>query len=298
MTITNFGSLNIDNVYQMERFTAPGETLTCIDLNRYCGGKGLNQSIALSRCGAKVRHAGCIGSDGEVLKDMLEKNNVDCSVLLKIEGETGHTVIQVDKTGQNNIIVYGGSNRKLTESYIDTVMKLTKPGEILLMQNEINLGGCIARKAKQNGLMIAFNPSPVDDYLLSEFPFETVDFFLVNEIEAAALTGFHDPEAAAAELLKRYPEARIVLTLGDKGVLYRDAGSQYNHRSYDVPVVDTTAAGDTFTGFFLGSFASGKSIPECLETGSIAAALAVSAKGAADSIPAIKDVLNKRGKLK
>jgi len=297
MTVTSFGSLNIDHVYRVEHISIPGESLVSIDLNHYCGGKGLNQSIALSRCGARVRHAGCIGSGGGILKDMLEKNNVDCSKLLEIDGENGHAIIQVDRNGQNSIITYGGSNRKLTEAYVDDIMTLAKPGELLLMQNETNLGGYIAKKAKQKGMTVALNPSPVDDHLLKEFPFEFVDIFIINEIEAAALTGCDDPDDAADDMLKRFPSARIVHTLGEKGVLYRDKEQRYTHKGYEVPVVDTTAAGDTFTGFFLGSFASGKSIPECLEIGSIAAALAVSAKGAADSIPSIDDVLKKRGTI-
>jgi len=291
MMITNFGSLNIDNVYSVEHFVAPGETITCVDLNHYCGGKGLNQSIALSRSGAKVRHAGCVGTNGTVLKDMLKQNGIDVSMLLEIDGESGHTVIQVDKNGQNNIIVYSGSNRKLTTQYINNVMETVKRGEILLLQNEINLGDHIVKTAKQKGMVIAFNPSPVDDFLLNEFPLDLVDIFILNEIEAAALAGLNDPEAAAANLLEKFPESKIVLTLGEKGVIYRDSNNRFEHGSYNVPVVDTTAAGDTFTGFFLSSFASGKPIPECLETASLAAAITVSAKGAADSIPSIEDVI-------
>jgi len=298
MTITNFGSLNLDNVYQVEHFVAPGETISCIALDRFCGGKGLNQSIALSRYGVSVRHAGCIGHDGAPLKEMLKLNNVDCSMLLEIESDTGHTVIQVDKTGQNNIIVYGGSNRKLTEQYVQEVMKHAKPGEMLLMQNETNLGSYIACMAKQQGMTVALNPSPIDDYLLKDFPLDNVDIFLINEIEASALTGCSDADKAAIDLLERFPSARIVLTLGAGGVLYRDIEQRCTHGIYDVQVVDTTAAGDAFTGFFLGSLASGKPISECLEIGSMAAGLSVSARGAADSIPTINEVMEKRGVMR
>jgi len=293
MIITNFGSLNVDNVYFVEHFVKPGETITCLELNRYCGGKGLNQSIALRRCGIKVRHAGCIGTNGSILKDMLKQNDVDISMLLELDGDTGHTVIQVDRTGQNNIIVYSGTNRKLTMQYIDDVLKTVNIGDILLLQNEINLGDYIVKTAKQKEMIVAFNPSPIDDFLLNKFPLEAVDIFLVNEIEAAALTGHDNHENAAADLIKRFPSAKIVITLGEKGVLFQDADNKYTHGSYNVPVVDTTAAGDTFTGFFLGSYASGKPVPECLQTACIAAALAVSVKGAADSIPTIHEVMEK-----
>jgi len=297
MTITNFGSLNIDNVYQVESFVAPGETISCLAFDRYCGGKGLNQSIALSRFGAQVRHAGCIGHDGAILKDMLEKNNIDCSMLLTIDSDTGHTVIQVDKTGQNNIIVYGGSNKKLTEIYINDVLNSTKPGDMLLMQNEINLNGYIACLAKQKGMTVAFNPSPIAGCLIGDFPYESVDILLINETEAAALTKSDDPDTAAEILLTQFPSVKVVLTLGERGVIYRDAQSRFSHGIYKVQAVDTTAAGDTFTGYFLGSLASGKPIPECLELGSIAAGLAVSVRGAADSIPPINDVTDMREKL-
>ncbi|MCL2821290.1 MAG: ribokinase [Oscillospiraceae bacterium] len=290
MVITNFGSLNIDNVYSVENFVSPGETITCLDLNRYCGGKGLNQSIALSRSGASVRHAGCIGANGAILKDMLKQNNVDVSMLLEIDGDSGHTVIQVDKTGQNNIIVYSGANRRLTKQYIDDVLDVALHGEILLLQNEINLGDYIVKTAKQKGMVIAFNPSPVDDFLLNDFPLDMVDIFIINEIEAAALTGITASERAASELLKRFPASKIALTLGENGAVYYDAADRYQQKSYVVPVVDTTAAGDTFTGYFLTGFSAGKPIPECLRTGCLAASLTVSSKGAATSIPMMSDV--------
>jgi ribokinase len=291
MKIINFGSLNLDLVYQVERFAAPGETISCLSLNRFCGGKGLNQSIALSRCGAAVSHAGCIGTDGAILREALERNGADCSLLREIDGPNGHAIIQVDPSGQNSIIVHGGSNRRLTEAYVDEVLASAQPGDMALLQNETNLGGYIARAAKKKGLTVACNPSPIDKVMLREFPLETVDIFLVNEHEAAALTGTEDPDQAAENLLSRFPAAKIVVTLGERGVNYRDAEHRYTHKACDVPVVDTTAAGDTFTGFFLGSLAAGKPIPECLRIGSIAAALAVSVMGASDSIPALEAVL-------
>jgi len=298
MTIFNFGSLNLDNVYSVEHFVAPGETISCTELNRFCGGKGLNQSIALSRCGASVKHAGFIGHDGAPLREALEKNGADCSLLREINSESGHTVIQVDSSGQNSIIVYGGSNRRLTETYIDEVLTAAQPGDMVLIQNETNLVDYIIRSAKERKMTTAFNPSPIDQYILNDFPLESVDIFIINEIEAAALSGSDDPGKAADCLSARFPAARFVITLGERGVIYRDVGSEYIHGSYDVTAVDTTAAGDTFTGFFLGSLAAGKPIVECLEIGSLAAALSVSVMGASVSIPSIEDVLEARSKLK
>ncbi|HHW31715.1 MAG TPA: ribokinase [Clostridiaceae bacterium] len=284
MRILNFGSLNIDYVYSVPHFVRPGETLASNNYQIFAGGKGLNQSIALAKAGAKVYHGGKIGREGLFLKEKLEYYNVDTSNIKIVEGASGHAIIQVDPTGQNCIILYGGANKEITHQDINDILSNFGNGDILLLQNEISNIKYILEKAKNMGLRVALNPSPISGDLL-ECDFSAINWFILNEIEGKELTRQSEPEKIAKELLSRYPHATIVLTLGPDGVLYLDSEVMLRHGVYDVPVVDTTAAGDTFTGYFLAGVLEGLTKEECLKRASIAASLAVGKKGAADSIP-------------
>jgi ribokinase len=282
--IVNFGSMNIDYVYHVEHFIQAGETLNSLSLEKHCGGKGLNQSIALAKAGAKVYHAGMIGLDDEILKEALSANGVDLTYLNECGKSTGHAIIQVNQEGQNCILLYSGSNYAFQKAYIDDVLKGFEGNDLVVLQNEINEIPYIMRKAHQQGLKIAFNPSPINAEL-ADYPLETVDWFILNEIEGEALTGKEKPSEIVGELLVRYPSAAIILTLGQKGVLYQDRFKTESFGVYQVDTVDTTAAGDTFTGYFLAGIVKGMDTGNILKWASAAAALAVSQKGAADSIP-------------
>ena len=160
MKILNFGSLNIDNVYTVEEFVRPGETVTAQSRTVFAGGKGLNQSLAAARAGADVIHAGAVGSDGGSLIDLLEQSGVDVSHLLETDTPTGHTVIEVDAEGENRILVWGGANRELTHSYLEKIFSYGEEGDIVLLQNETNLIETIIRRAHGLGFRVVFNPSP------------------------------------------------------------------------------------------------------------------------------------------
>ena len=139
MKILNFGSCNIDYVYSVDHIVLPGETITSGRMEIFPGGKGLNQSIAISRAGSKIYHAGCIGADGEWLCSLLKDNGADVSRLKKTEEKNGHAIIQVSETGENSIFLYPGSNRMLTEEYVESVLDGFGSGDILVLQNETNL---------------------------------------------------------------------------------------------------------------------------------------------------------------
>lgn len=284
MKILNFGSLNIDNVYAVDHFVRPGETTSSEGMKTFCGGKGLNQSIAISRAGAEVYHAGCIGKDGEMLKICLQQNNVNTQFLGYVNCPTGHAIIQVDKNGQNCILLYGGANQNITTDYIDSVFSNFEKGDLLLLQNEICYMEYIMETAYKNGMIIALNPSPINDKLKS-FPLHYVKYFLLNEIEGNELTEKVDADSIAEELLNKYNEACIVLTLGKKGILYLDKHQKATHGVYNVKLVDTTAAGDTFTGYFLAGITEKLPIEKILEIASKASSISVSRSGASDSIP-------------
>lgn len=290
MNIINFGSLNIDRVYNVEKFVRAGQTISALGFNTFCGGKGLNQSISAARAGASVIHAGAVGPDGAMLVDCLEKSGVDVSHLAHLSTATGHAVIQVDAGGQNCIIVTGGANLELTTEYIDSVLAHGNPGDIVLLQNEVNNLPYIMENANRLGYRLALNPSPITPDLLNA-PFEYVNWLILNEIEGSEIAGHIGSHAEIlAKIHKKYPNTAIVLTLGSEGVLYRDSVQSARERCFDVKAVDTTAAGDTFCGYFLAGCVEGLSVPACLTFASQAAAIAVTRAGASASIPTREEV--------
>lgn len=297
MRVLNFGSLNIDHVYLVDHFVQPGETISCENLNYYLGGKGLNQSVALAKAGAEVFHAGKIGTDGAILRETLDQYGVKTEYLGESSGVNGHALIQVNKSGQNCIIIFGGSNLTITEDYIDSVLEHFQSDDLVLIQNETSCISYIAQQCSKKGIKVAFNPSPISQKLLSSFPFELISLFIINEVEGREMTGYDNPEEILNCLITKYPSAACILTLGKNGVIYKDKNYTYSHGTYHVPVVDTTAAGDTFTGYFLGCFAGGYDIPTCLEKASIASSLAVSKRGASASIPLMEEVDANEGAL-
>ena len=289
MKVLNFGSLNYDYVYQVEHMVRAGETLASARMERFFGGKGLNQSIALAKAGVPVYHAGQIGEDGEAFLDLCRRNHVDTSYIRMLPGKSGHTISQVDKTAQNRILLYGGTNREMTEEFIDTVLSDFDRGDILLLQNEINLLNVIIDRAYEKGMTIILNPSPFDD-ALSVCDMSKISIFLMNEVEGEQMTGEREPERILSCMKKTYPEAQVVLTLGSDGSVYQYKEERYVQEIIKVKAVDTTAAGDTFTGYFVAGLLEGKSIPDTLLRCAKASAIAVSRKGAAPSIPYKEEV--------
>lgn len=289
MKVLSFGSLNLDYTYRVEHFVRPGETVSSLSRSVNCGGKGLNQSLALARAGAQVWHAGAVGaSDGGMLCRALAESGVNTDYVVRREDvPSGHAVIQVDAAGQNCILLCGGANRTITPAQVDETLTHFAAGDLLVLQNEISQLAYIIARGREKGMVIALNPSPMDAGIAA-LPLEAVDIFLLNEGEAADLCG---GQGSLEELTRRFPKAGIVLTLGEKGALYRQGDRTFSHGIYRVPVVDTTAAGDTFTGYFLAALTRGCGAEEALDQASAAAALAVSRPGAGASIPTLAEVL-------
>lgn len=284
MRIINYGSMNIDNVYAVAHMVQPGETLLAGDRHVFCGGKGLNQSIAIAKAGGRVYHAGIIGEDGGMLTDALESHGVDTSHIRRAAGPSSHTVIQVDENGQNSIIVFGGENMRPTEADIDAILKEFGPDDGVILQNELFNSPLMMKKAAEKGMCVIFNPSPINE-TLKEYPLEKVSWFILNEIEGAALTGETEPEKILSGLKEKYPRASVVLTLGEKGAYCRSGEEVIFQPSFKVQAVDTTAAGDTFTGYFVAGLGSGRTLSQLMRRASRASSLAVCRMGAADSIP-------------
>ena len=289
MKVLVFGSLNIDYVYQVDHIVSNGETESTAGMSENCGGKGLNQSIALARAGVSVWHAGMVGTEGHILIDACVKNGINVDFIRKSEGRSGHTIIQVDKSGNNSIILFGGANRCMTETFIDEVISNFESGDMIILQNEINLLNLIINKAYAKGMQIVLNPSPYDK-ALDECDLAKVSYFILNEIEGKQMTGKKEPEKIISAVHQKYPKAKIVLTLGSEGSMYFDEGKTYRQGIYKVKPVDTTAAGDTFTGFFFSSVIKGFPPSESLALAAKASAIAVTRHGALDSIPTLDEV--------
>ena len=289
MKVLTIGSMNIDHVYSVDHIVQPGETLTTGGMNVFLGGKGINQSMAVAKAGAEVYHSGMIGEDGTMFLDACKEYGVNSDYIRTISEKTGHTIIQVDKTAQNCILLYGGANQCLTEEFVDEVISHFEAGDILLLQNEVNLLPYIIDKAYEKGMQIALNPSPFDDKL-NACDMSKIGIFLLNEIEGGQITGETEPEQILNKLQELYPEARIVLTLGKDGAVYAHKSERYTQPIFPVKAVDTTAAGDTFTGYFLAGLLEGMAVPDILKMSAKASSIAVTRAGAVQSIPYRKEV--------
>ena len=295
MKVLCFGSLNIDYTYKVEHFVKKGETLSSDGLGVYGGGKGLNQSIALAKAGTEVYHAGAIGQDGMFLLDMLKDAGAHTEYVKVLdEVRTGNAIIQNDKSGDNCILLYGGANQAITREQVDEVMAHFEKGDYIVLQNEINELGYIMEKAHEKGLVTVLNPSPMNEKI-STLPLNTVNYFLLNEVEASQIlgketTGDETWEVTAGQLLERFPHASIVLTMGSEGSVFKNQEETVIQPIYKVQAVDTTAAGDTFTGYFIGGILSGLSAKEAMDQAAKASAIAVTRRGAAPSIPVLSEV--------
>ncbi len=285
-----FGSINIDHTYEVPHIVHSGETISSTAYRTSWGGKGLNQAIALAKAGANTFLAAQMAqTDLPTLSEFCEPLHLDISRVYPVPYPTGHAMIQVDTSGQNCIVVAAGANDRITPETVQNALEGFGQGDMLLLQNEINLIPEILRSAKAKGIRIVLNPSPCTDEV-SSWPLECVDLFLLNETEGQVLTGKAEPEDILSILVTRYPAAQIVLTLGEKGSLFACGSKRVSMAACQVQVVDTTGAGDTFTGYFLSGLLHGADVEVAMGMASCASAIAVSQPGAAQSIPELSKV--------
>ncbi|HJL61056.1 MAG TPA: ribokinase [Pseudomonadales bacterium] len=288
MFITNFGSYCIDHVYSVPYFVRPGETLPSLNYEIHPGGKGLNQSLALAYAGATVRHAGKIGEDGTWMKTLLDDAGVDTSMTSIIDIPTGHANIQVTPKGENAIVIYGGANKEISESDIEAVLYDVSSGDHLLIQNEISCLPELIEMAASKEQCIIFNAAPITAEV-NDYPLDLVEIFVVNEVEAEALAGESDPDKILDAMVSQFPNARTILTLGELGARYAFKEQRVVQPAYTVNALDSTGAGDTFTGYFLANYVNNVDIQQCLDIACKAASICVTRQGAASSIPRLTD---------
>ena len=284
MAIWNLGSINADMVYSMPHLPGPGETLAARRLERFLGGKGANMSVAAARAGSHVAHIGAVGSDGHWARDRLTEYGVDTRQVVDAQVPTGHAIIAVDDQAENLIILYPGANHAIDPSHLGQVLSGAETGDILVMQNETNAQVDAARLGRDLGLTVCYAAAPFQaEAVQAVLPY--LDFLILNQVEAEQLqaaTGM-----AAADLGVEH----VIVTLGSEGAQYFHRGAApISFAAHKVKAVDTTGAGDTFTGYVLAGMDRGMPMAQAITLANRAAALMVMRHGTADVIPDLKEV--------
>ena len=285
MKILNFGSINKDFVYLVENFVQSGQTISSKRYEVFLGGKGLNQSVALAHSGANIYHAGCINKNDDPIIIQLNKWGVNTDNIIKVEDPTGHAIIQVNDQGENSIIIHGGANHTISSEQIENTLNKFNYGDILVLQNEINKIDEVINKGYEIGMKIFLNPAPFTKEIIN-YPLEKLDTLIFNESEGFGLSsGRKNKTKILKYLSNKYPNTKLLLTLGKKGSVY-----SYNNKVIEIPAnkvnsIDTTAAGDTYIGYFISSYYKNNKVKESMEMASKAASISTTKMGGAISIP-------------
>jgi len=283
--IWNLGSINADKFYALPHLPGPGETLAATRFDQGLGGKGANMSVAAARAGARIEHIGAVGQDGKWAVERLLEYGVDTRHVAILDTATGHANINVDQDGENNIVLFAGANHGITDQMIGAALTEASPGDVLLMQNETLGQSYAAKTAKTLGLKVAYAAAPfVAEAIMSIM--DQIDLLVLNEVEEAQL------REATGKKLHDLPIADIVVTLGSDGCKWASntAKTTETYAAYKVEPVDTTGAGDTFTGYLVAGLDRGMDMPAAIDLASKAGALMVMRHGTADVVPDLKEV--------
>ena len=279
MAVWCYGSINIDHFYDLAHLPARGETLAARDYRMELGGKGANQSVAAARAGAVVRHVGAVGADGDAVLAQLAAAGVDCAGVQRLEGATGHAIILVEQGGENSIVLHAGANRSLALEAALAAFEGVELDDILLIQNETAHQAEVAEAAMGLGMDVVYSAAPFDlEAVRAVLPF--VNTLVLNAVEAAQL------QAAMDVPFEDLPVSSVVITRGAEGASWQARGMDTIHvPALPVPVVDTTGAGDCFTGALAAALDAGQLPEEAMRFAAGAAALQVSRRGTAAAMP-------------
>ncbi len=283
MAIWNLGSINADYVYSVPHIPAPGETLASTNRSVFLGGKGANMSVAAARAAAQVKHIGAVGDDGAWAVETLLEYGVDTRYITTVDVETAHAIIAVDANSENMIILHSGANVEIPQSLLQNALSEAQTGDWFVTQNETNLQRTGAQLAKKMGLRVAYAAAPFDAERVQAV-LEHLDFLILNEVEAEQLkqaTG-----QAAADL----GVADVIVTLGADGADWYGPNGKAHFDAIKVDPVDTTGAGDTFTGYVLAGLDRGMPMEQAINQATKAGALMVTRHGTADVIPDLLEV--------
>ena len=283
--IWNLGSINADNFYHLSHLPAPGETIAATRFHQGLGGKGANMSVAAARAAARVSHIGAVGPDGKWAVERLLEYGVETQHIAAVDVATGHANINVDAGGENNIVLFAGANHAITDQMIGAALAEASPGDFLLMQNETCGQVYAAQTAKTLGLRFAYAAAPFSAEAVTAV-IEHIDLLVLNAVEAAQLVD------AMGQPIEALPIDDVVITLGGDGCKWvsNKGKTEKSYPAYPVDVVDTTGAGDTFTGYLVAALDRGMGMPQAIDLAMRAGALMVSREGTADVIPDLKDI--------
>jgi len=285
MTIWNLGSINVDLIYKVPHIPQPGETLAATGKQTLLGGKGANMSVAAARAGATVRHIGAVGQDGDWAVRRLAGYGVETSKIAKLDTDTGEAIIAVSDDGENSIIISPGANRAILPEMVGAALSGAKPGDWVVTQNETSAQVDALSMARTNGLRAAYAAAPFEAAsVLAALPH--IDLLILNQVELEQLT------AALGKGAGDLGVAHVIVTLGAEGANLYSTGAPAPVRfpAHKVTPIDTTGAGDTFTGYLLAGLDRGEPIETALDRAGKAAAIMVTRLGTADVIPTLAEV--------
>lgn len=283
MAVWNLGSINVDVVYAVPHIPAPGETLASTRRDIFLGGKGANMSVAIARSGSRVNHIGAIGPDGVWTGERLLEYGVDTRHITIEDVPTSQAIIMVDDHGENAIVLAPGASIEIPQTTLQTALSEASTGDWFITQNETNLQRTAVALAKKMGLKVGYAAAPFEADRVAAV-LEYLDFLILNEVEATQLT----------EATGRTPDALgvadVIVTLGAGGADWFGADGKQHFDAMPVTPVDTTGAGDTFTGYVLGGLDQGMPMAQAIAMATKAGALMVTRKGTADVIPDLSEV--------
>ena len=283
MTIYNLGSINADHVYRVPHLPGPGETLAAVSLQTGLGGKGANMSVAAARAGSHVAHIGAIGSDGIWARNRLLEYGVATRHIHEQSMPTGHAIINVDDTGENAITLFAGANQAISQNAVAAVLSSGNAGDIFVTQNETNAQLTGAKLGSKLGFRVCYAAAPFDANAVENvLPY--LDFLILNAVEAEQL------EQALNTKIEALDIEDIIITLGSNGARWIGKETDQHFDAIKVDPVDTTGAGDTFTGYVLAGLDRGLTMGQSITLAMRAAALMVTRMGTADVIPDLKEV--------
>lgn len=284
MAVWCFGSINVDHFYDLSHLPAPGETLAARSYRVELGGKGANQSVAAARAGAVVRHVGAVGADGDAALSQMVAAGVECGAVQRLDGATGHAVILVEQGGENSIILHPGANRDMALDAALAAFEGVGLDDILLIQNETAHQAAVAEAAMGLGMDVIYSAAPFDlEAVQAVLPF--VNTLVLNEVEAAQL------HAAMGVPFEDLPVTAVVITRGAKGASWQARGMDTIHvPALPTEVVDTTGAGDCFTGALAAALDEGQLPEDAMRFAAAAAALQVARHGTSAAMPSRAEI--------
>ena len=283
MAIWNLGSINADFTYAVPHIPGPGETLSSRNRQMFLGGKGTNMSVAAARAAARVHHIGAVGEDGRWAIQRLLEYGVDTRNIAVLETETAQAIIMVDPHGENAIVLHPGANAEIPQVTLQAAMAEAETGDWLVIQNETNLQRTAAEMGKKLGLQVAYAAAPFDaDRVQAVLPH--LDFLILNAVEAEQL------EQATGQTPENLPVRDVIVTRGAQGADWYGTAGKEHFPAIKVNPVDTTGAGDTFTGYVLAGLDRGMPMGQAIAQATKAGALMVMRHGTADVIPDLSEV--------